>query len=344
MPDDTPGPLGNFAERYELDSELGSGAFGHVFAARDSSLDFRRVALKLFPAGSDLDQAIYEATYLERIRSPKVAPVFDAGIYGDVPFLVTEIAPLGSLADVLPPHGMEVFKAVDLVRQVLVAVDVCHSRRLLHRDIKPSNVFCYGESEVRLGDFGVSAEMRADGTADAHGDPPIRPPEAWLSNTMSAASDIYQVGLLLYHLLTGSNPFAHCVDVPATVVAADFEDILDLAPHVPLDLARHIRKALAWDPAQRFGTADEMHTALQLKKRVRRWTPVAPKGGSCCAWLGYGHGRTLRVSVAATGSTFDIVTCYEESGNRIRRHCHDGVAKRALPVQLRRLFRQLSSA
>lgn len=59
-----------------------------------------------------------------------------------------------------------------------------------HRDIKPSNIFLYGQNDARLGDFGVSAEMSADGTARAHGDPPIRPPEAWLEGEMDARSDL----------------------------------------------------------------------------------------------------------------------------------------------------------
>lgn len=322
---------------------MGSGVYGHVYRGRDSILDYRPVAIKLFPVGNDLELAAYEARFLERIRGPKVVPVYDAGLYGDVPYLVTEVAPLGSLADAMPSNGVEPSRAIDLVRQVLVAVDVCHTRQVLHRDIKPSNAFLFSADDVRLGDFGVSAEMDANGCAGAHGDPAIRPPEACIQGQMDSRSDLYQVGVTLYHLLVGSNPFEEAYDLEEAIVERKFVDIADAGPHVPLDVAMRVRKAMAADPDQRYSNADEMHAALRVAARARRWCPTQPDPGVDRQWVSAGRGRRIAVRVlAATGNRSTVDTRYLNSGNRLRAYCYDDVTARALPRTLRGVFRDLS--
>lgn len=212
-----PRPVGRaqpvIGDRYELRCELGTGGMATVHLAYDTRLE-RLVALKQLSAhlASDADhvERFYrEAIMLASIESPYVVPVYDVSI-GAQPYLVMRHIEGRTLAQELSEHTrMNPVRAVHTVVEVLQGLLVLHERRMLHRDVKPSNVMRSRGGQIVLLDLGVARDLRRSaltrpglivGTEGY-----MSPEQASGGETVvDERSDIYQVGLLFAHLLTGS--------------------------------------------------------------------------------------------------------------------------------------------
>lgn len=338
---------GLFDGRYELLRLLGQGNFGEVWAARDNNTG-REVALKLLDGSQTApDDAWQEATRLTSLESPFLVRVYGAALAIDVPYLDMELMPGGSAAKRAAPHGVAPHLAVGWTRQVLQGLHLCHQRWLLHRDVKPDNVLLDGHGGARLGDFGVAAVRAADGTAGVHGDAQIQAPELFAGSSCSVASDIYSVGLTLHALLTGRLPHVW-EDYPDKTeffdaAAAGPPDIRDVAPHVPLDLAKVIRKATCLDPADRYDSAADMDRALgRCSRPLRDVIEVPPHSGAARCWAATpsrtsGPTAAHVCAVQKASGTYEVETRYVPSGNRITAGC-GRATPRKLPVLLRAVF------
>ena len=178
-----------FGRRYELGEVIGQGGFGVVYRAHDDHLG-REVALKLFREAGAVHQAVYEARMLTALEGPHVLRVLNADIYQDVPFTATQIAPLRSAEDQVRGQGTSVPAAIRWTRHLLLGLDSCHRLNLIHRDVKPSNLFLQNEHLAQLGDFGVAHIGNDAGVVPAQGDPRIRAPRVWATNSGTARSDV----------------------------------------------------------------------------------------------------------------------------------------------------------
>ena len=187
----------------------------------------------------------------------------NADIYQDVPYIATEVAALKSAGDLLDPHpfGVRPDFAVRWIRHLLVGLQVCHQRGMIHRDVKASNLFLQSTDLAQLGDFGLATLVDHAGQAAPHGPDVIRAPEMFTLNHGTRQSDIYSVGVTLYKLLAGRYPYSKA-RAPIAAPAGDYPDIRTLAPHVSRKLAARVRTAMAVSPANRYPTAEAMHTAL----------------------------------------------------------------------------------
>jgi eukaryotic-like serine/threonine-protein kinase len=284
-----------------------------VYQAHDENLG-RDVALKLFREPGAVQQAVYEARLLTALEGPHVLRVLNADIYQDVPFTATEVAPLRSVEDHVRGTGTSAATAIRWTRHLLLGLESCHRLNLMHRDVKPSNLFLQDLHLAKLGDFGVAHIGDEYGAVPAGGDYRVRAPEMWSTDTGTAQSDVYSAGVTLYYLLSGRYPVEGTPNaIRDAVTTGNYADVRDVAPHVSLALAQRVRTAISVDPADRFGSAEEMHGSLgRLPAMQREWVRVTTHAGHVECWEGVGVGgapsRRTCVIPEADGASFTVET------------------------------------
>ncbi len=253
---------------------IGRGSFGEVYRAWNTRLD-REVALKLlYPSGRQQDSLessiIQEGRLLARVQHPNVAVIYDAERIDGRVGLWMEFVRGRTLEQILQEDSA--FKEADVIE---IGADLCralsavHEAGLLHRDIKAQNVMRSDGGRIVLMDFGTGRELEEGGSAprDMAGTPLYLAPEVFAGRQATAQSDIYSVGVLLYHLLSGSYPVCG-----ATIgelrqahlnTAGEGGNLHAVCPRASGKLVRIIAQALHPDPQIRFDSAASMAAALQ---------------------------------------------------------------------------------
>ena len=256
--------------------KIGRGTFGDVYRAHDPRLD-RPVALKLLRRKDRLESAVIDEGHLmARVRHPNVVTVYGAERIDGRVGLWMEFVDGLTLEEELKARGPftpnEVVKiGLDLSR----ALAAVHRAGLLHRDLKAQNVMRDADGRVLLTDFGAGRELAGQSNSghELAGTPLYLAPEVLAGQPASAASDIYSLGVLLYHLATSSFPIrGRTLDDLRRAHAGGAREALETArPDLPQSLAAAIERALNRDPAQRYGSTTQLETALA--KTVRRRSP-----------------------------------------------------------------------
>jgi eukaryotic-like serine/threonine-protein kinase len=257
------------AGRYRLLHRLGTGGMADVWAADDQMLD-RRVALKfLLPRYSEDQQFVErfrrEAAAAAGLQHPNVVGVFDRGEHEGVPFIAMEYVQGASLKELID-RGLTVGEAVEIIRQVLAGARFAHSKGIIHRDLKPQNVLVDAEGRARVADFGIARAGASEitQTGSVLGTAQYLSPEQAQGLPVTAASDLYSVGVMLYEALTRRVPFD--ADTPVAVALKQVSEQAPppsrLNPRVPPALDAVVLKALAKDPANRFASAEQFLAAL----------------------------------------------------------------------------------
>ena len=253
--------------------KIGEGAFGAVYRARDGKLQ-REVALKLlWPATPPRIQrvALKEARLLARVRHPNVATVYGADHIRGRVGLWMELVKGRTLAELLRTHGP--FSAREAA---LVGLDLCravaavHGAGLLHGDIKAHNVMREDGGRTVLMDFGTGKDLNLDRgrqtgpVNDFAGTPLYLAPEVFEGQPRTKATDIYSLGVLLYHLVTGSYPVEGRTreDVEAAHRQHQRHHLRDVRPDLPEDFVQAVQCALDPDPRHRYQGAGAFESAL----------------------------------------------------------------------------------
>ncbi|MEO5780598.1 MAG: Stk1 family PASTA domain-containing Ser/Thr kinase [Arthrobacter oryzae] len=199
--------------RYRIQSKLARGGMSTVYLATDMRLE-RDVALKvLHPHLADdpqfLDRLGREAKAAARLSHPHVVGVLDQGEDGRVAYLVMEYIKGHTLRDVIDERGaLSTRLALALIDPVVEGLGAAHSAGLIHRDIKPENVLIADDGRIKLGDFGLArAVSTSTSTGSLIGTVAYLCPELVVGNLADARSDIYSVGIMLYEMITGQQPF-----------------------------------------------------------------------------------------------------------------------------------------
>ena len=295
------------AGRYRLLHRIGAGGMADVWAADDQMLD-RRVALKfLLPRYSQDEQFVErfrrEAAAAAGLQHPNVVGVFDRGEHDGVPFIAMEYVQGASLKDLID-RGLEVGEVIEITRQVLAGARFAHSKGIIHRDLKPQNVLVDGEGRARVADFGIARAGASEitQTGSVLGTAQYLSPEQAQGLPVTAASDLYSIGAMLYEALTGRVPFD--ADTPVAValkqVSAQPRPPSQLNPKVTPALDAVVLKALAKDPANRFASAEHFLRALDSAE-------ADPSGRALSDTAAYGAaavaaGATAGTTVAADGA------------------------------------------
>jgi Protein kinase domain/zinc-ribbon domain len=258
------------AERYRVVALAGRGGMGEVYRAEDLRLS-QIVAIKFLPARLSQDAGALarfhsEVRIARQVSHPNVCRVFDIGDADGVPFLTMEYVDGEDLASLIRRIGrLSTDKAIEIARQVCAGLAAAHERGVIHRDLKPANLMLDGSGKIRITDFGLASVAATIEAADVRaGTPAYMAPEQLEGKEVTAKSDLYSLGLVLYEILTGKRAF-DASTLPElmkqrekSAPASPSSVVRDLDPVVE----RVILRCLEHDPAQRPASALQVAAAL----------------------------------------------------------------------------------
>ncbi len=274
-------------DQYEILGFIAKGGMGEVYRARHRMMG-TDVALKLVDSTLMTEPAmaqrfVREVQPIVRLRHPHIVEVFNVGDFDGQYFMAMEYLDLGSLADEIRAlrerrQKMPIARAVEITRQIALALDYAHRLGFTHRDVKPANIMKRREGHYVLTDFGLvldEAASRLTHTGWGMGTPAYIPPEQW-DGKAEPRSDIYALGTVLYEMLAGEAPFRatapsalmikHMTEPPPRVLAA--------RPDAPPYLQGVLDTALAKKPTDRYATGAQFVNALDRETSLT--APVQP--------------------------------------------------------------------
>jgi hypothetical protein len=269
--------------RYEILLELGRGAMGAVYQARDPQID-RTVAIKVILTQGlsprDLEnykQRFYrEARAAGKMAHPGIVTIHDiAEDESGHPYLVMEFVEGSTLEDIVETHlgrgeQMPLDKALDIAIQVANALDYAHKRGVVHRDVKPANVLVTPEGIAKIADFGIAkiSGVSLTQTGSFLGTPAFMSPEQFSGGAIEARSDLFSLGAMLYWVFTGQQPFGG-----DTLTTVSFRIVFTYPipattanPHLPPDLQTVLMRCLAKNPAERYASCRDLAEDLKAIK------------------------------------------------------------------------------
>jgi WD40 repeat protein/serine/threonine protein kinase len=262
-------PLRSFGD-YELLEEIARGGMGVVYKARQKSLG-RVVAMKMLlfggESGKDLAQRFRaEAAAAASLQHPNIVAIHEVGAHEGQPFFAMDFIEGQSLARLSAGQPLPAARAARYVKIVAEAIHYAHERGILHRDLKPSNVLIDPFDQPRVTDFGLAKRLHHDSeltlSGQVLGSPNYMPPEqaAAKRGLVGRRSDVYSLGAILYHLLTGRPPFVGetLTDTLHDVLEKEPVSLRLLNPSVPPDLETLCLKCLEKEPARRYLTAQAL--------------------------------------------------------------------------------------
>ncbi len=264
--------IGKTLGGYEIKEELGRGGMATVYRAYQPKLD-RYVAIKVLPSYFAHDETFMgrferEAKAVAGLHHPNILTVHDYGEEGGQTYLVMELVEGGTLHERLGQQWAlkEVQKIVGRVGDALA---YAHGQGIVHRDIKPSNILMQREDWPLLADFGLAKAMTGSVSLTregvAIGTPEYMSPEQAQGNPVDERSDVYSLGVVLYEMVTGRQPFQ--ADTPVSVLYKHVKDPppppRSFRPALPEVVEAVILKALAKDPADRYQKMEDMVSALE---------------------------------------------------------------------------------
>lgn len=272
-PPQAPDELGRIAH-YRVFKVLGHGGMGMVLLAEDTQLE-RRVALKIIlPEYARDPQArerfLREAKAAAKIKHDNVITIYQVGEERGVPFIAMELLKGSSLEGFLDKKGeLSIGQVIRIAREIAEGLKAAHVHGLVHRDIKPANIWLEApKGRVKILDFGLAREQRAEGgmtqSGAMIGTPKYMSPEQANGDRIDARSDLFSLGIVLYRICTGKEPFTGPTLMSLLMSLANETPpaVRRLNPGVPDDLDRLIGRLLAKSPNDRPASAQEVATAL----------------------------------------------------------------------------------
>ena len=269
---------------YELLEQVGRGGMGVVFKARQLSLN-RTVAIKVLLAGALADEQRLErfraeAEAVAQLHHPNIVAIYEAGCQSGAPFFSMEYIQGSTLAELVAQKPLAPDIAAHYVQSIALAIQYAHGKGILHRDLKPSNVLIDRSGNLRVTDFGLAKRLPCSSDSQLStlnsqltlsgqvlGSPSYLAPEqaGERGQGIGPATDIYALGAILFHLLTGRPPFLS-ETIEGTllqVLTTEPVGVRRLNPAVPRDLETICAKCLQKEPGRRYPSAQALAEDLQ---------------------------------------------------------------------------------
>mgnify|MGYP001024900096 CR=1 FL=1 len=267
--------LGN---RYEIIRKIGDGGMAFVYEAKDRLLN-RTVALKVLrPEFVDDDEFLTkfkrEAEAVASLSHPNIVNVYDVGEDGKVHYIVMEFVDGKNLKEIIQDEGiLDEYTALDITKQIAMALSAAHKKGIIHRDIKPHNILISNEGRVvKVADFGIAkavSNSTMTNIGSIIGSVHYFSPEQAKGTYTDYRTDLYSLGIVLYEMVTGVVPFNG--DSPVTVAVKHIQEKAippkNINQNIPNSLNDLIMKAMEKDPVNRYQTAKEIIGDLEKIKK-----------------------------------------------------------------------------
>jgi serine/threonine protein kinase/transcriptional regulator with XRE-family HTH domain len=261
--------------RLELRRQIGEGSMGRVFEASDKKTG-RQVAAKIMLArgGIDLDALLrfqHEGAVLAALEHPNIVNIYDTFIEEHASCIIMELVDGRSLGQILRSGPLTLARAKALTLQVAAALTHAHAHSIAHRDIKPDNIMVTDGDRVKVTDFGIARILGPNVTLQTIatngmrvGTPLYMAPEQVEGKPVDGRTDIYALGAVIYHMVTGRPPYEGNDPLAVAIMHLQESPLTpsSLKPRLPKDWDEMILKALAKDPVDRYQTVEALTQAV----------------------------------------------------------------------------------
>jgi serine/threonine protein kinase len=264
--------IGKTLGQFEILEEIGRGGMATVYRARQTSIN-RIVAVKILPRHLLHDPSFFErfereVDVITHLEHPHILPIYDYGEADGIPYIAMRYLAGGSMAQLIrrTMGAMPLEQLEKPFVQVAQALDYAHQQGIIHRDLKPGNIMMDESGNAYLSDFGIARVLGSNLTGSAIiGTPAYMSPEQANGLPLDARSDIYALGVVLFELITGREPYQ--AETPMALLLKHINEplppIQNFREDVPQAVEKVIAKATAKDPNQRFSSAGDMARSFQ---------------------------------------------------------------------------------
>lgn len=266
--------IGKTLGQFTILEEIGRGGMATVYSAMQQSMN-RKVAIKILPRHfmhdpGFLERFEREVEVISTLEHPHILPIYDYGEVDGIPYIAMRFLGGGSMAQMVRRGVPDLNDLEKPFRQVAAALDYAHMRGIIHRDLKPGNIMLDEDGNAYLSDFGIARVMGSDLTGSAIiGTPAYMSPEQAHGVAIDARSDIYALGIVLFELITGREPYQ--AETPMGLLLMHLNEPLpeidDLRDDVPVDVKLVIEQATMKDPDDRYPSAGKMSDAFSAALR-----------------------------------------------------------------------------
>ncbi|HNB50748.1 MAG TPA: protein kinase, partial [Anaerolineales bacterium] len=258
---------------YELQEEIGSGAYGTIHRAVQPAIG-REVAVKIIRSRFANDPAFIrrfetEAQTIARLEHPHIVPLYDYWREANGAYLVMRLLRGGNLLDALRDGPWQPARVQTFLDQMAPALDAAHRQGIVHRDLKPANILFDETGNAYLSDFGIAKDLKNANALTIEGEilgtPDYISPEQLQDAPVSPQTDIYSLGAVIYEMLTGEKPFPNVplITLIQNHLMVSLPPVSHARPHLPLQLDDVIQRATAKNPVDRFASVLEMADAFR---------------------------------------------------------------------------------
>ncbi len=273
--------VGTLIDRYEIEAELGRGAMGVVYRARDPKLD-RVIAIKTVSLAG-LDSAaeqeyrkrfVVEAQAAGRLSHPGIVTMFDVREEEPEPYLVMEYVTGQSLQELVSRENrtLPLSTTLRLVQEIAEALHYAHAQGVIHRDIKPANILVDENGHPKIADFGIAKLNQTNLTlyGQVLGSPAYMAPEQLGDGDVDGRSDLFSLGVILYYMLTGHRPFQGNSTTTVCFKLVNHEPlpVSSFQANLSPELDNIVFRAMAKDPAQRYQTGMAMASDIERLREI----------------------------------------------------------------------------
>ncbi|MDO4902954.1 MAG: Stk1 family PASTA domain-containing Ser/Thr kinase [Limosilactobacillus sp.] len=279
--------------RYRIIRSLGEGGMANVYLAHDTVLD-RDVSVKLLRLDlrddpSTMRRFHREALSATQLNDPHIVGVYDVGEDNGLQYMVMQYVQGTDLKDYIKQnYPIPLPQVVDIMKQILSAVEAAHAHGIIHRDLKPQNILIDENKNIKITDFGIAVATSQNSLTQTNtlmGSVHYLSPEQARGSVATKQSDIYSLGIILFELLTGSVPFEGetAVAIALKHFREDMPSVRTVNAHIPQALENVVLRSTAKIPAERYGSVREMAVDLSTslnsdRAEEPRWNSAGDDG------------------------------------------------------------------